>query len=101
MVFTAAVLCDHYVHAESMSRETRAYYENMISSHDVEEWEKEILDAESRRLNTPSAMDILRAREMGAGVDAGADADMECLQQTAEGPGDRWIQLGLVIEEQQ
>jgi hypothetical protein len=42
---TASVLSDRYVHADSMAREARNYYDNLtatISPNDIEQWEEEI-----------------------------------------------------------
>ena len=94
---TASVLCDRYVHAESMVKAARVYFDNMtatISSDDIEEWTKQIEDAESRRMDDRSVMDILRAKEVGADVGAGN-------QPMETGPGDEWIQLAFIMEERQ
>jgi hypothetical protein len=98
------VLSDRYVQAESMASETQVYYTNLtdtISADDVHQWEKEILDAERRRLDHPPAMDILRAQDVHMGPDPHPGAGPDTSNPAAGSPGEKWIQLGMVIEERQ
>lgn len=59
-------------------------------------WDKEIMDAENKRIADITAMDIMKTRSTASGSDQAAEMDV--LEFTSE---ELWIQLGLDLEEKQ
>lgn len=66
-----------------------------ISKHDMQEWEKEIQDAESSQLQDPAAMDILGARKFSY------DDRLALHDTQAHTHAEKWIQMAIDIEELQ
>ena len=85
--------------ARDMVQETMAYFDNMSTTIFTAArwtWEREISHAESQRLNNPSGMDILGARDV--------DSDHSHLlpnQTVHPGSGPNWLHMALAIEERQ
>lgn len=59
-------------------------------------WDKEIMDAENKRIADITAMDIMKTRSTASSSDQAAEMDV--LEFTSE---ELWIQLGLDLEEKQ
>lgn len=78
---------------------TGVYYDQMSSTVLASlrrTWEHEIILAERERMRDPSVMDVLGARDTDpAGLKEGPDRSQP------KGTGPKWLQLALVIEEQQ
>ncbi|GLB37202.1 hypothetical protein LshimejAT787_0402530 [Lyophyllum shimeji] len=96
-----AALCKRYRKAKSMSASAQEYYlalKDGSPADMVATWDREIEDAESRRLDDPSgqSMDILLARSASS-TSRGSD-DRRQPPQTVD---EEWIQLGLDIEASQ
>lgn len=93
---TAAVLCKRYIQANEMVQDTIHYYDQMssiVAPALKQQWEKEIVGAESQRLKNPSVMDIIGAHEIHfqSGPTSG-----EQPQKNME-----WLDLALSMEERQ
>jgi hypothetical protein len=93
------VLCDRFRQATDMVHKTSSYYTQLSSTIAValrKKWEEEVTSAENRRLEDPSAMDIIGAQ----------DVDLPT-SQSAPQPDRRttavhaWLTLALSIEERQ
>lgn len=98
MLNVALVLCDRFGQAKDMVLKTSNYYTQFSSTVSVtlqRKWEQEIISAEDRRLEDPSAMDIIGAQQLGTGAGSGSDPN----RQTGAGPA--WLHLALSIEERQ
>jgi len=92
----AAVLCDRFGQAQEMVQKTSDYFNQMsctITLQARNKWEQQLMVAEKRRLEDPSAMDIIGAQQMG--VDGRTDPSLV----TYSGP--EWLTLALSIEERQ
>lgn len=95
----ATYLCKRYEEATATSAEAGQYFSDVsvaAGQQAVAMWTREVLDAERRRLTTPSAMDIYAAHI--AGVDAGtsAPAPVKGNSQVIE-----WLEFALMVEEKQ
>ena len=82
-----------------MSESAHNYYINFtrgVAPADVIEWEQQITDAESKRMQDRSQMDII-----GATKPPREEAIPAAGSETNRGPIVDWIQLGIVLEEKQ
>ena len=82
-----------------MVHKTSSYYSQLSSTIPVasrKKWEKEMTLAESRRLEDPSAMDIIGAQEVDLPT---ADSALQPDRRTAAVHA--WLNLALSIEERQ
>ena len=82
-----------------MSVQAESYFSQMTKSvpeHDWQQWEREITDAESRRLDEPAAMDILGAKKI-SNEDTSMPHDEDATYTSME----KWIQMALDVEEKQ
>lgn len=82
-----------------MSRSTDEYFQHLIEGinpGDLQEWEDQILDAEARRMEDKSAMDII-----GANKPEGRDNHPGAGDDCTLGPVAEWIQLAISIQETQ
>jgi hypothetical protein len=82
-----------------MSQGAKLYLSELTASvpaEDWQQWEKEITDAESRRLVDPTAMDILCARDA-----ANHEESMPAVESQAHTCTESWIQKAIDIEERQ
>jgi len=70
---------------------------NGISDVYQDKWEKEIKKAEEMRLEDPSVMDILGAKDLPKEDTTAAPRE----NNSAHGKIEEWIQLGINIEEKQ
>ena len=98
----ALVLCDRFGQAKDMVHKTSEYYTQLtstISARDLNKWKKEITSAESRRLENPSAMDLIGVRQVGVNAGSGSRSGSNRSRLTGVGP--QWLDLALSIEERQ
>lgn len=63
--------------------------------NDRQIWNKEIIDAERQRLQTPAAMDVMGTRKVAAGKDIPDQSQKKMF------PGEEWIIRALSLEEKQ
>jgi len=99
-IIQAAVLCNKFVHARDMVRETSLYYDQMSSTVPRAlriMWEAEVSRAESQRVKDPSVMDIIGARETR--IDPSPDPIPS--HSSRAGSDLQWLSLALSIEERQ
>jgi hypothetical protein len=92
-------LSSRHLQASEMSLAAQSYFLKMTESiavRDWHKWESEIKDAESRRLDEPSAMDILGARKAPEDDRTKHHNDHEMHTHT-----EKWIQMAIDIEEKQ
>lgn len=98
IVVIAVVLCDRFIHAREMVRQSTVYFNNMSSSipqSSQNEWEAQITDAEGRRLDTPSVMDVIGAQAID--IQSGPVP----ISIAGDQAGTHWLTIALSIEEQQ
>lgn len=94
----AYVLCDKFRHAKVMINEATKYFSQLsatIPQHERQSWEVEIQAAEANRLQDPSFMDVMGARQ---------DPQSFNTEQTTiagPAPGCEWLLLALDMEERQ
>jgi hypothetical protein len=97
----ALVLCDRFGHAKDMVHTTSEYYTKFtstVSAGALKKWTKEIEEAESKRLEDPSAMDIMRAHQTEQATNTGpSGGEPSCSIEV----GTQWLNLALSIEERQ
>ena len=95
-MYPAGVLCNRFVQASEMVRETILYYDqmtSMVAPTLKQKWEKEIVAAESQRLTKPSVMDIIGAQDIHIRpTRSSADPDPKNTE---------WLDLALSMEERQ
>ena len=93
-------LIDNYNLAAGTSECADAYFSNLtdgISQANLLRWEAEIVEAETKRMNDRSVMDILGAKEVHHNTAVSTSAIVDVGPETAAD----WIQLALNIEEKQ
>jgi hypothetical protein len=93
-------LTGRYRQAVESFQVANEYFEKLsatIDQKDIEKWLSEISNAESNRLETPEAMDVMGTRQVTA---AGkSNPNLHSHEETS--PGEEWITLALTIEERQ
>ena len=97
----ALVLCDRFGQAKDMVHTTSEYYTQFtstVSAGALKKWTTEIESAESRRLEDPRAMDIMRAHQPEVTTDP---AKLGSNPNRPTGVGSEWLNLALSIEEKQ
>lgn len=91
-------LVDRFKESRSMVEETKAYYDKLtcsIDAIDIAEWSESIQEAETKRLDHPSVMDIL-------GAQRSTSSEQERLEDNNLGnDGKDWCRLALSVEERQ
>ena len=98
-LFLVSALSNRHVQASEMSQEVNSYFSQLTASipaQDWQQWDKEITDAESRRLVDPTAMDILCARDVTIG-----EQSIPVVASQAHTCTERWIQKAIDMEERQ
>jgi hypothetical protein len=92
------MLSNRFIHATEMVRITQSYYEQMSNTVPAalrNEWNKEIVHAESHRLSNPSIMDVMGAK------DTNPDNNPVPSRDVPEGSAMQWLTLAIAIEERQ
>jgi hypothetical protein len=98
---TALSLAERYKQAVETSNTADIYFEKMkkgISVRDQSDWERQIRNAESQRMETRSVMDILGARHPNVEE---TELSGHLVDKVSRGSATEWIQLGIDIEENQ
>ena len=94
-----SALSNRHAQASEMSQEVNSYFSELTASipaQDWQQWDKEIKDAESRRLVDPTAMDILCARDVTNG-----EQPIPVVASQAHTCTERWVQKAIDMEERQ
>lgn len=99
LLITATTLAGRYDQASERFEEADEYFAKLCTTVDKsiqETWNTEITAAESKRFDTPDAMDIMGTRQPSAAESENLSAD-----ETHNSAGEDWISLALTIEERQ
>lgn len=93
---SAMAICDRYIQAQEMVRDSNNYYEKISSTASQDQlrhWENQIATAEIHRMNERSVMDLL-----GANV---TDRNSHITRQMGDEKADDWLSQALSLEERQ
>lgn len=102
--FVAAALCKSYKTAKEKNSSISMYYDNLASTiprSTAIAWETSMDEAEHIQLETPSAMDILKAKQ--SAHQNGTQSASAAIARLPEDnlPISRWFYLAMQIEENQ
>ena len=93
-------LCHHHEEASEILHDAEQYFDELSKAagpQDVQNWTRQIEQAEMMRLANPKVMDLYGAR----GADENAESTMASAPSRVRSASEIWLEFALMIEEKQ